>query len=139
MSIDSLLARLEARSVTPVTAVVTPDVTPKPLQILTVTRVTSVTPQNDVIATETDFQRTHGEALARLNAAWPTEPVNIRVLPTAPKIFQHEAEAGRLWLEARQTGRYVELLPQFRKTLVAWEMALVGGVNTLKYAQRRFI
>jgi hypothetical protein len=43
MSLDALLARLEARAVTPVTDALTTDVTPKPLQMLGCTVVTPVT------------------------------------------------------------------------------------------------
>ena len=47
MALDALLARLEGRAVTPVTADATPDVTPKPAPILACTCVTSVTAEND--------------------------------------------------------------------------------------------
>ena len=47
MALDALLARLEGRAVTSVTADVTPDVTPKPAPMLACTPVTSVTAQND--------------------------------------------------------------------------------------------
>lgn len=52
MALDALLARLEGRAVTSVTAAVTPDVTPKPAPMLVCTPVTSVTAENDVIASE---------------------------------------------------------------------------------------
>lgn len=44
MALDALLAKLEGRVVTSVTADVTPDVTPKPAPMLACTPVTSVTP-----------------------------------------------------------------------------------------------
>ena len=60
MALDALLARLEGRAVTAVTADVTPDVTPKPatiqasapLRCSPVTSVTSVTANNDDTAGE---------------------------------------------------------------------------------------
>ncbi len=48
MSLDTLLARLEGRAVTSVTADATPDVTAKPAPIKACTPVTSVTAENDV-------------------------------------------------------------------------------------------
>ena len=50
MSLDVLLAELEARAVTSVTDAIFPDVTLEPLQMLDCTAVTAVTPEN-IIAT----------------------------------------------------------------------------------------
>lgn len=47
MALDALLARLEGRAATPVTADLTPDVTPKPAPIKACTPVTPVTAEND--------------------------------------------------------------------------------------------
>ncbi|CAI06854.1 hypothetical protein ebA1344 [Aromatoleum aromaticum EbN1] len=47
MSLDALLAKLERGAVTPVTAAVTPDVTPESALLLAVTAVTPVTAQID--------------------------------------------------------------------------------------------
>jgi hypothetical protein len=47
MALDALLARLEGRAVTPVTANAIPDVTPEPAPMLACTPVTSVTAEND--------------------------------------------------------------------------------------------
>lgn len=47
MSLDALLARLEGRPVTSVTADITPDVTPKPASVKACTCVTSVTAGNE--------------------------------------------------------------------------------------------
>lgn len=47
MALDALLARLEGQAVTPVTADVMPDVTPKPAPMLACTLVTPVTSEND--------------------------------------------------------------------------------------------
>lgn len=52
MALDALLARLEGRAVTSVTADATPDVTPKPAPILACTPVTSVTAANDDTASK---------------------------------------------------------------------------------------
>lgn len=47
MALDALLARLEGRAVTPVTADAIADVTPKPAPMLACTPVTPVTAEND--------------------------------------------------------------------------------------------
>ena len=47
MSLKALLASLESRAVTPVTADVRPSVTPKPAPVLACTSVTPVTSEND--------------------------------------------------------------------------------------------
>jgi hypothetical protein len=47
MALDALLARLEGRAVTSVTADAIPNVTPKPASIKACTPVTSVTAEND--------------------------------------------------------------------------------------------
>ena len=52
MSLDALLAKLEARTVTPVTDAPSHDVTPEPLQILGCTAVTSVTAESIITAME---------------------------------------------------------------------------------------
>lgn len=58
MALDALLARLEGRAVTPVTADETPDVTRKPAPMLACTPVTPVTAENDDTA-----DKATGEAL----------------------------------------------------------------------------
>lgn len=83
--------------------------------------------------TEADFRRKYEEILASLNAKWPPEPVNIRGLSNWPAIIQHEMEVDRLWIEARQTGRYVELLPQFLLAIEAWQAALLDGVTSTEF------
>jgi hypothetical protein len=52
MSLDALLARLEVRAVTPVTAAVLPDVTLEPLRRLECTSVTPVTAESIIAAIE---------------------------------------------------------------------------------------
>jgi hypothetical protein len=58
MALDALLARLEGRAVTPVTADAGDDVTPKPAPIKACTPVTSVTAENyDTAGKATDARR----------------------------------------------------------------------------------
>lgn len=57
MALNDLLARLESRSVTPVTPQKMPDVTPRPAPILACTPVTPVTSQKCVMADKPDSDR----------------------------------------------------------------------------------
>lgn len=107
MALNALLARMEGRAVTPVTAYVTPDVTPKPAPIKACTAVTFVTAceanswawllhftDRDPVEVYFSPVVAHTEALAAYPEAVAAEPIPEVVKRTVTT--QEAAELSRL-------------------------------------------
>ena len=118
MSLDALLARLEARVVTPVTDAPIPDVTLEPLQILGCTAVTSVTAETEQSAFErrvslrlAHHPPTQSDAATCPHCGKPNGEVGRDTIATANGIWLHGACHAE-WLRQRRQQAIAELQTQ---------------------------
>jgi len=115
MSLDALLAKLEARTVTPVTDVPIPAVTEKPLQTLGCTAVTSVTPENAEVAFERNLSLwlaqnppTQTDAAVCPYCHKPNGEIGRDTIATANGIWLHGV-CHAAWLKQRRQQAIIEM------------------------------
>lgn len=104
MALDALLARLEGRVVTPVTADAIADVTPKPAPMLACTPVTPVTPQNDNTAGEATSEPLSDPAMEGRRPRVLAEPETFTFTPPGDPANDAEAVSERAAIMAVENG-----------------------------------
>jgi hypothetical protein len=115
MSLDALLARLEARTVTPVTDAPITAVTLEPLQMLGCTAVTSVTAENEQARFERNLSLwlahhppTQADASICPHCGKPNGEIGRITIATANGIWLHSA-CHVEWLKQRRQQAIIEM------------------------------